>query len=266
MYSEEDSAGSDFFGPGADLIMSLLLVMILIGVGAMFKRDYEKAKMSEEIAKRGKCPPPVVYPEEKKRPEEKERPKVDDLRIGLVPTRDSESFFDEGSARLTAAGQNVLRSQVNSIKRALESGDYQSLDIVGYASPSPNIAYQSLAARSNATNEPASAQSGRYEVDRNLDLSAERAAAVAHYLHLFEIPYECMRAAGWGRAQSEYRKRLERERGWNHEAFDRSQIWEQVESGRDWDFTKEQRVEIFGVKNPSAPSCLSRSPGPALEN
>lgn len=95
------------------------------------------------------------------------------------------ALFELNSNRLTYSAKERLKPQAKKILELLKGGSANQLNILGYASPEPkNI--------------------GKYTaMDGNLDLSANRSVAVAHYLHSLGIPYECISVTGYGRGRSE---------------------------------------------------------------
>ena len=174
----------DGFGPGFDLVLSVLGVLILV-VGATTVTGLPKKP----------DPPPVPGDTHdmtdltrqlalaRMRIEELEAQKEPGNRRVVAFRFDgtNAAFFQRDKSDLTDLAQRLISGSLLTIgRKALEVGANQ-LEVTGYASPEPSV------------------KEGR---DSNLDLSSQRAEAVAHYLALRGIPYSCMSVRGVGRGRS----------------------------------------------------------------
>lgn len=145
---ESGDLGSDFeFGPGTDLVLSMLaLLLVLLAVASIAK------------------------------------PAVDDT----VELRDEElAVFEHNSARLTPAGEQMLRQKLAVLAHAAGELDANMLRVKGYASPLP---------------KPLRLSGGT--LDGNLDLAADRAVEAAHALYMLGLPYTCLAVESYGRSRS----------------------------------------------------------------
>jgi len=95
------------------------------------------------------------------------------------------AFFKKGSSILTAVAYSQLAQEVPQILKELVKDSANQVNILGYASPEKKTLKEFP------------------EADGNLDLSVDRAVAVAHYLKSLSIPYECMSISGFGRGRSQ---------------------------------------------------------------
>jgi len=95
------------------------------------------------------------------------------------------AFFKIGKSILTEAAHSQLAQEAPQILRELAKKSANQVNILGYASPE----------KKPFKKFP--------EADGNLDLSVDRAVAVAHYLKSLGISYECMSISGFGRGRSQ---------------------------------------------------------------
>ncbi len=98
------------------------------------------------------------------------------------------AFFKIGSSILTEAAHSQLALEAPQILGELAKNSANQVNILGYASPEKKTLKEFK---------------GFLEADGNLDLSVDRAVAVAHYLKSLGIPYECMSISGFGRGRSQ---------------------------------------------------------------
>jgi outer membrane protein OmpA-like peptidoglycan-associated protein len=106
-------------------------------------------------------------------------------------------FFKRGKSVLTEAARRKLRNESHKIISELAKKSANQVNILGYASLDPR--------KKTVRGLPA---------DDNLDLSAKRAVAVAHYLKSLGILYECMKVTGFGRGRSQLLSDW-KQNGWN---------------------------------------------------
>lgn len=94
-------------------------------------------------------------------------------------------LFGVDNATLTTVGRSELMARVSEMARLAEQRLPNQITIVGMTSPTPRPGSRALANPSDAR-------------DSNLDLSAQRALAIAHFFHSIGIPYRCMVVHGNG--------------------------------------------------------------------
>lgn len=183
----------DGFGPGSDLVLSFLGVLILL-IGTLTVTGIPKHEAPAEVPK---AVPVTPTPPTDTSTTESESLALANRRISELEARiarmnrrvlafrfdgTSAAFFEQGSAELSEPAEALLNGSMLAIgRKVLESGANEIV-IVGYASPEP---------------------SSRSDRDVNLDLSSSRAEAVAHYLARRGVPYACMNIRGVGRSRSE---------------------------------------------------------------
>ena len=169
---EESASGDESFGPGTDLVVSLLAALfLLIPLAVQSTRLLKYLNAAREISA---AKPPLECPQEP-------RKQIWEFRESYQ----DEPLFEKNRAGLTEAAKRQIRSQWGAFQEALQGGLYNQLLIEGHASPeiSPKATPQ---------------QRERW----NLQLSLERALAVADYLHDLGLSYECMSVTGFGRSHS----------------------------------------------------------------
>jgi len=136
-----------------------------------------------------------------------------------------ESLFDPGAFELTLAGRRSLEVQLSALFEGVLETRANTIRIIGSTSPSRRAGNRAIANRRDAS-------------DSNIDLSALRAAAVAHFLHSRAgVPYRCMIIVG---------------QGTNHTALD----WDDQRSNRELEraFGDERSIEIF-IERTDESSC-----------
>ncbi|MBU2582602.1 MAG: OmpA family protein [Alphaproteobacteria bacterium] len=193
--SEEER--EDDYGPGSDLVLSLLatliLVLGLIGVGEHLPRsssgpphsdDYQD-KLNELSAKNKELADQVRLLLR----QSQSNPRASSIDLGEIIEVEGLEPFAKGSAQLTPAGESQIRKLLKLSIARLASADVNLLQIEGHASPEPNQRKEVLG-------------------DANVELSALRAASVAHYLNKLGMPYACVAVIGHGRARSRLIKRI----------------------------------------------------------
>ena len=99
----EDNA----FGPETDLILSLLVIVLLVGVLAWFQGKQVVRKKDSIIERNSRT---LVFEEKA-------------------------SSFSQGSAKIGAEDLGSLRTKAGTFKEAIRAGKYQYLEIAGAASP-----------------------------------------------------------------------------------------------------------------------------------
>ena len=198
IFSHSQIEDSFSFGPGTDLIFSLMSVVLLALIigGILYSTELERLYRENEdykialknvvdwdkyeLAKRELEELEALVALLKARVAELEK-SMDREPRGLW-SLDEASYFNQGDAQLLPEGKRLLSLHIHDIKDKLKLGQANQIKIVGYASPEP---------RSFSVGE-----------DRNLNLSADRAVAVAHHLNDLGISYDCMYIVGFGRGRS----------------------------------------------------------------
>lgn len=221
----------DGFGPGSDLVLSFLGVIILL-IGIVRVVGWPQ---SVPVLPPPPPPPGPVSPEElaaaNKRIQDLERYIARMKRRAVAFRFDgtSAAFFTFGSARLTEPAQKLIAGSTLTIGRKALEMDANQIEIIGYASPEPsNVA----------------------DYDTNLDLSTARAEAVTHFLAKRGIPYECMsvRGVGRGRSQLLYDMYLWKRPGTRIQDWDAlfpGAAGREFQAGIENDLAEERRVDII---------------------
>lgn len=256
MDSLDAEDGDDGFGPGSDLVLSFLgVVLLLIGVtvvtglpevGNAPARDAPAAESQDWPVHEARVVPvdqALQGWEHRALAAERELQRLRKLargtqsRVLALDLHSSDvAFFAQRGTELREPARQLLAGSMAALGR--KAGEHQAnqLEIVGHSSPEP------------------SQTTGR---DDNLDLSMRRAEAVAHFLAEHGVPYECMSVGGVGRGRSEllYETYLKEGKGRTRAQWDAgfrgdkgAKFAEQIEDL----LAPERRVEIFVSRDPSA--------------
>lgn len=217
-----DNDGAGVFGPDTDLILSLFAIALLI---LATKTVHDRLVTSwEHLLAVAQAPPP-----------EKEKP----AEVLLELREDhGNAMFEQNEAVLTAKAEAVLGSTAKQIRAALTSGDYDQVQIQGFASPESVVGDAVRRER------------------WNLALSVERSLAIIDYFYGEGIPYECMSLASFGRSHSRLlRAWLRSPKGgalarWDTHA---RELLEDQPSR----FARERRVWVVGIQHPCSACPLS---------
>jgi outer membrane protein OmpA-like peptidoglycan-associated protein len=159
------------FGPGTDLAICLVAVLLLLTSLVVFGRQQALGV---------EAPPPRVEP-----PPEPPPPPPPKQVWTIQEGYDDEPLFEKDRAVLTPTARRQLESRLGEMFDALGGDDCNQLLIEGHASPE--------------------APSGRPHSEQerwNVRLSVDRAMAVADFLYWQGIPYECMSISAFGRSHS----------------------------------------------------------------
>lgn len=256
---DEDDGLEDDFGPGSDLVLSLLAVAILLLAMAGVSRHLDfavKPPLAEPPQPSRAGPEPVSEDMVPRAVLEKAEQAYADLVLEVrelerrmsamqaVPDRvvafsfdsTNAAFFLEGSAELRPPARQFLEGQVPTLVRLAVQNNANHLEVVGFASAEPD---------------------GDVGRDRNMELSARRALAVADALAAKGLPTHCISVAGMGRGRSQLLQMyLARRAGNSVEAWDRlmrtgqgAEIRRQLED----ELAKERRVEIALTRDSGSP-------------
>ncbi|WP_076997219.1 OmpA family protein [Variovorax sp. KK3] len=206
-YDDDEPESDDGFGPGSDLVLSFLgVVLLLIGItaingfptaGQSQPREPEAPPIQQDLAgfqRRAQVAESA---------QQTAQARVRQLELDLQALQSAKAlpaaasgrvlafrldgnnqiaFFTRRGSDLREPARQLLAGSMLAIgQKVLETGA-NHLELVGYASPEP------------------SQTPGK---DDNLDLSVARAEAVAHFLAQRGVPYECMSVSGFGRGRSE---------------------------------------------------------------
>lgn len=200
---ERDIEETDEYGPGSDLVLSLLSVVILVlglvGVGQRLpaqtppqpftaRKDAAVASAEQQLAQL-KDENSRLAEELRVALEQKDKGREPMISIGeIVEVKGFEPFLKNRN-QLSEPGKAAIIRQIGGSLELLSSSTANMLLIEGHASPEPN----------RREGSPS---------DVNLDLSALRAASVAHFLNEKGVPYACMAVVGHGRARSKLIRRI----------------------------------------------------------
>jgi outer membrane protein OmpA-like peptidoglycan-associated protein len=256
----EDNASEtdDGFGPGSDLVLSFLGVIILL-IGTMTVTGIPRHAAPPEAPKvlsplLPESAPKAVEPQNvaeqpQNATDAKRRISELEAQIARMSRRvvafrfdgTNTAFFEQSSSELSEPAQKLIDGAMLSIGRKVLESEANQIEIVGYASPEP---------------------SSTADHDTNLDLSSARAEAVAHYLARRGVPYECMNVRGVGRGRSDllYDMFLARRPGSTLRQWDAMFTGPR---GRDFmssvesDLASERRVEIV-TENDADSKCSRR--------
>lgn len=201
------------FGPGTDVILGFLALVLIIlalsfmvpravlqanappepaaGDPAVVREAQARATAAEQTAARLTEELRQVADQARRADEEVARlqnllessridSKAPPPAVSLRTEGEGASLFTKGSSTLTDVGKSLLVSSLDTLRGTVIETGANHLEILGYSSPEP------LPGKG----------------DRNLDLSVDRAVAVAHHMAVMGIPYECMSVVGMGRSRS----------------------------------------------------------------
>lgn len=208
---EDDPEIDDGFGPGSDLVLSFLgVVLLLIGVTVVTglpKAPLQPAQptFSQSAPQQNSASAPVAPPDEGSRDTTNWRQRAlrAEAELGRLETEppghwlaiqingNNPAHFLSRETILRQPMRLFIQGAMTSIGRKVMQLEGNQLEIVGFASPEP---------------------SPTPGIDDNLDLSTARAQAVAHFLGQQGVPNECMTVRGMGRGRSDALFRIYRER------------------------------------------------------
>lgn len=156
----------------------------------------------------------------------------------LYTIQESDSYrkFEKGKAELTTMAKKEIKNNLKVINQAFGKNNKEAnqIDVVGYASAEPFLRV-----------------GGGYVKDKNLNLSADRAISVAHYLASLGIPYECISTRGVGRSRSSVLQKWLRQdkrrtlQQWDSRWFGGNK--ELMKKKYESKLNKERRIEIRAV-------------------
>jgi outer membrane protein OmpA-like peptidoglycan-associated protein len=218
---EEAASGDESFGPGTDLVVSLLAALFLLiplAVQSVRLLNYLSRAREDAVRASVEC-----------------RPEPEKQIWEFRESYQEEPLFEKNHAGLTEAAKRQIRAQWPAFEEALRGGLYNQLLVEGHASPE-------ISPRS-PTN-----QRERW----NLQLSLERALAVADYLHELGLSYECISVTGFGRSHSSAL------REWLEGSSERSlQQWDDGEEDvmkqtEGSDLAGERLVRVLGIHHESS--------------
>ncbi len=223
---EDETGGS--FGPDTDLVLSLFAVVLLILAIKTIHEDWSASWRS--------------YLGALSKPRARSVP---DKEVGVLVeiTEDhAREGFEQDLTSLSPAAVATLNAQVERIRRALENGECDQLQIQGFASP------ESIRGQ------------GRRREKWNLTLSIARALAVIDHLYSRGIPYECMALSGYGRSHSGLMGAW-LGTGVGNGAADWDRVAGELFATNPEQFARERLVWVVGIRHPcSACPLLPRKP------
>jgi len=206
----EDNA----FGPETDLILSLLVIVLLVGILAWFQGNRLLAAKEKTIN------------EQKKTISEQ----IDTIKQGERKSvfQERASSFSQGSAAIGPEDERKLRLKVSEFEGDIQAARFAYLEVEGSASPE--------------------AWKGATAFDINLIKGYERAQAVAKILHSAGLPYECIKLSSFGRTSSDFLLgKIQAQPGRTPASivgdFDKNP----GEFASDRDLASERRTEIWGI-------------------
>lgn len=232
---EDSSPDDESFGPGTDLVVSLLAVLfVFVAVERMAAQMSRPLPMPiwthtpsptlTKTASRARTPTPLA-PSVTPTPDRRNRQHLWDF----CEESSEKPLFEKGTDVLTEAAKEILLSQIEALKARLRDGTANQLQLIGYASPETSIT---------------SDRAGRERL--NLDLSVRRAVSVADFLYEHGIPYECISISAFGRSHSTVLHDWFQEHGGESIAS-----WDEVGQRNvdqsDPRLSRERRVEVWGI-------------------
>lgn len=205
-------------GPGMDLIFSLLAVILVVLIIGSLLAKSEINWLRAQLRAAG------IEDQRTDRFANKTAPKN-------VWEFSQDYIFEKNQAVLNDQGERILSQKAKEIRAMLGPSKANHIQVVGHASPE-KVAY--FAGQKTTV------------FDRNLDLSAMRSLAVAHFLSQHGIPYNCMSITGFGRGRSQHLQRwLTQGKGrtwqkWDDYEYYKSPYFEDQ-------FKSERKVMIYAV-------------------
>lgn len=197
------------FGPAVDLVVGLVLVcVLLVAVLSDELTAQLQASQGVQVSQTEKpqpIPEPVQLPESTRTqiPPSATACKSHNLSacsLGIEFAIDEAEYalFGSGSAELSSDAREILAKAIAPYLDTIEERGANNLIIAGYASPTP------MPIKMPLLNQPRARLA-----DGNLDLSSDRANAIAHVFAAYGVSYSCMQPSGLGRTRSpEWQRQL----------------------------------------------------------
>lgn len=264
MIDQDDSEGDDGFGPATDLVLSLLgVIILLLAIGQYQQRlkvliGIEKPPATADVMKPQPAPPDLngrILDLSSRLAQSEAELEAARKFLSTVPLRivalkldgRNVSFFDRNSAELHPAMRQLIAGYIPTLARLVLANRTNEIEVTGFASPEP---------------------SGVAGKDANLDISAERSIAVAHYLAQLGVPYQCLSVSGFGRGRSEilYGSYMKRSPQNTVESWDNLMAGDkgrELRSRLEEQMSEERRVEIAVVVDRNS-SCTTEELQKAL--
>jgi flagellar motor protein MotB len=132
------------------------------------------------------------------------------------------SLFGINEVSLLPAAREQIRRGLPALLRAARDRQANQIAVFGASSPEPRPAASNVARSADAA-------------DSNIDLSATRALAVAHFLASLGVPYRCMVASGLGTTRTALNPNLDR-----------------APAGTSGLYVDERRVDLFAEFDPAS--------------
>lgn len=227
MHGEDETGGP--FGPDTDLILSLFAVVLLVLAIKTIHGHWSEAWRN--------------YLGTLSKPAAQSAP-AKEVGVLLELTEDhGREVFEKDLTSLSPEAVATLDAVVERIRRGLKKGEYDELQIQGFASP-----------------ESVSGQARRRE-KWNLTLSIARALAVMDHLYSRGIPYECMALSAYGRSHSGLMGAWFGARGAGYGAADWDRVAGELLETNPEQFAGERLVWVVGIRHPcSACPLIPRKP------
>lgn len=211
MFETEDVDQDQELGPGTDLILSLLSVVITIL--AVVSIGQPELLETETVCPAGDCQAvvtedPAVVREALNKAQRTINTLRSDLILSEAALRSMENrldadkivqagdvlelhdeilaVFDRNKSELSPEDLPILKRELYPLYETVSDKGANIIRIHGHASP-----------------EPRGIGDGKH-LDRNMDLSVERSLTILHALHQLGVPYHCMVVEGYGRNQSAF--------------------------------------------------------------
>ncbi|CAM3774457.1 MULTISPECIES: OmpA family protein [Pseudoalteromonas] len=205
LFENTELESDNEMGPGTDLVLSLLSVIITIL--AVVGMSYSVTDIEPEQAvncQGGNCEPSVTIESlqldlkdaqleitkltmqiENLRASPKKQPSI--VYGDVLELYESElAVFERNQARIRQEDLPTLREQLKPLYEKVRMSNANVIRIHGYASPEPRRAGLD------------------HNLDSNMDLSVERGLTILHAMSRLGIPYKCMVVEGYGRNRSRF--------------------------------------------------------------